>query len=67
MVENHWVQSQCKLTTLLEELPVHDVSQQVVVLEPVIDVHLLVVDRQRARVDATLLKQKINRYQSSFD
>ena len=37
-----------------------DVGEEVVVLEPVVDADLLVVDRQRPRVDATLLHWHIS-------
>ncbi len=36
--------------------PVHDVGQEVVVPQPVVRVHLLVVDRQGPVEDAPLLK-----------
>lgn len=36
-------------------LPVHDVGQQIVVFQPVINVHFFVIDRQRAGLDAPLL------------
>ena len=36
-------------------IPVNDVGEEVVVLEPVVHADLLVVDSQRAGVDATLL------------
>ena len=37
-----------------------DVGEEVVVLEPVVDADLLVVDRQGPRVDATLLQRQIS-------
>lgn len=39
-------------------LPVHDVGQQIVVFQPVINVHFFVIDRQRAGLDAPLLHCK---------
>ena len=36
-------------------IPVNDVGEEVVVFEPVVHADLLVVDRQRAGVDAPLL------------
>ena len=38
-------------------VPVDDVGKQVVVPQPVVHVHLLVVDRQRSVEDASLLKK----------
>ena len=40
-------------------LPVNDVGQEVVVPEPVVDVHLVVVDRQGSIDDAPLLKSRV--------
>ena len=40
-------------------IPMDDVGEEVVVLEPVVDADLLVVDGQRPRVDATLLQKCI--------
>jgi hypothetical protein len=39
-------------------LPVNDVSQEVVVLQAIVDVDLLVVDRQGSGLDATFLENK---------
>ena len=46
-------------TPPVSNLPMDDVGEEVVVLEPVVDADLLVVDRQRPRVDATLLQRQI--------
>ena len=43
----------------VSNLPMDDVGEEVVVLEPVVDADLLVVDGQRPRVDATLLQRQI--------
>ena len=40
--------------------PVDDVGEEVVVLEPVVHAHLLVVDGQRAGVDTPLLQSWSN-------
>ena len=40
-------------------VPVDHISQEVIVLEPVVDVHLLIVDSQCAGLDAALLKKKL--------
>ena len=40
-------------------IPMDDVGEEVVVLEPVVHAHLLVVDGQRASVDAPLLQREI--------
>lgn len=37
-------------------LPVNDVGQEIIVFESVVDVDFLVVDGQRSRFDAALLK-----------
>ena len=46
------------LTFFIPLPPVNNVGEKVVVPEPVVDVDLLVVDRQRSRVDAPLLSQQ---------
>lgn len=39
----------------VRDIPVDDVSQEIVVPQPVIDVHLLIVDRQGAGANAPLV------------
>ena len=45
--------------TLSHHPPVHDVGEEVVVPEPVLDIHLLVVDSQCTIKNASLLKFKL--------
>lgn len=48
-----------------DALPVHDVGQKVVVLQPVIDVDFVVVDGQRSRSDASFLNPIVSINQKS--
>ena len=43
-------------------LPVHDVGQKVVVLQSVVDIHLLIVDGQRSGFNAPLLQHDNNKW-----
>ena len=47
--------TQSNLGIMREYVPMDDVGEEVVVLEPVVDSDLLVVNGQRARVDAPLV------------
>ena len=49
-----------------DALPVHDVGQKVVVLQPVIDVDFVVVDGQRSRSDASFLYQLFQSTKSQY-